>query len=408
VRRGNVLGRGLALRCRDARPVTCGVYLIEVATVTSLVYGPRVSEGPSAASNALYTRENNIDAIRLALALIVIFSHSYSLAGQAANEPLFVFTKGQTTLGTVAVDFFFVLSGFLVSVSFVRARGVADYLRRRFLRIYPGYFAAALFTLVLVAIINAGLPAGLRWDQLVLRLIDPGSLPCKDCFAGNALPSAINGSLWTLRYEIRCYVFVVLVGLLGCFRTRQAFLVGITAAGWFLFSAIDLGVVQLPKVPQVVLLTLGQPEHWPELFAYFAFGTLASVLLRRVNVPMAVGWPIAAIAVLVALARLGHGFEPALVPLGSYCLYWVAAHPKLRLHGFAKYGDFSYGTYVYAFPVQQAFVHLFPGIAPLTLTFAAAGCTLPLAVLSWRYIEKPAIGLAKRWSVSPRASAELA
>lgn len=97
-------------------------------------------------------RRNNLDFVRLFLAILVIYSHSYPLAlGTEKTEPLLLLTHGQTTFGTVAVDCFFILSGFLISHSFIHTKSLLSYFRKRVYRIYPAFIISTLFCAFLVA-----------------------------------------------------------------------------------------------------------------------------------------------------------------------------------------------------------------------------------------------------------------
>ena len=103
-------------------------------------------------------RENNFDFIRLFLAVLVIFSHSYPLGtgSELAGADFNILTKGQVTGGHLAVDLFFIISGFLITASFERSKSIATYLKKRFLRIYPGFVVAMLFGLVIVLPASGG------------------------------------------------------------------------------------------------------------------------------------------------------------------------------------------------------------------------------------------------------------
>jgi peptidoglycan/LPS O-acetylase OafA/YrhL len=99
--------------------------------------------------NVSHGWENNIDLLRLVLAALVIFSHSYPLLH--VPEPVRLATRGQRSAGELAVDGFFILSGFLIARSWQSSRGLGDYLRRRVFRIYPGFLVAILFSGLIAA-----------------------------------------------------------------------------------------------------------------------------------------------------------------------------------------------------------------------------------------------------------------
>ena len=174
-------------------------------------------------------RQNNFDFIRMAAALMVMFSHSYPLTtGDNDSEPLFMLTKCQTDFGVAAVNIFFIVSGFLVSQSLMRKKSLADYFRARALRIFP-----ALIVMILLLVFVAGpvlttlsLHAYFSnqhtWHYLTLMYVfnnDVQSLP--GVFENNPFHHVVNGSLWTIRYELTCYIALPAIVLL--FRKQLIF-----------------------------------------------------------------------------------------------------------------------------------------------------------------------------------------
>ena len=159
--------------------------------------------------------KNNFDTLRLFLAALVLFSHSYPLAGVNALEPIVVLTRGQVNGGGIAVDGFFVISGYLVTSSWLSTGSTDKFLRKRILRIYPG-FLAALAASFAVAILFS--PAPLTYasgvvlnSELVVRgvlLLSYGALDNNAAFPNNPFPHAVNGWLWTLQPELFCYLIV--------------------------------------------------------------------------------------------------------------------------------------------------------------------------------------------------------
>ena len=118
--------------------------------------GARYSRGPEMRSMASNTAkghdQNNLDFLRLFFALIVIFSHSFAISkGADSLDPLARWTRGESTFGEAAVAFFFIVSGFLISGSWLRSSSASQYLKRRFLRIFPGYICAAAASVFVVA-----------------------------------------------------------------------------------------------------------------------------------------------------------------------------------------------------------------------------------------------------------------
>ena len=158
------------------------------------------------------TDSNNFDLLRLILALLVIYSHSYILGtGFGANEPLSAMTHGQVDWGAIAVNGFFFISGYLITSSYERSKSLFNYLRKRIFRIYPGFIGATLFDIFVVLPLSSG--HLVRLDLLhtnlhckVSRLQPLRVLISRALSRPNPFPGVINGSLWTIRPEFLCSV----------------------------------------------------------------------------------------------------------------------------------------------------------------------------------------------------------
>jgi peptidoglycan/LPS O-acetylase OafA/YrhL len=334
--------------------------------------------------------KNSLNAIRLVLAAMVIVSHSWWLGGYGP-EP----QPGGVKLGTWAVIAFFGISGYLITQSRVQARTAASYARARFLRIYPGLIVCVAVVAFFIAPVVAGV-TGRRFawldallyfatnlsagtPQVALAGI-PGSLD------GLPDPRLWNGPLWTLFWEILCYVLIgVLFGLFRAELARLA-LLSLFILGSAVVFAVDAGWVAPPTRydwPLVPVLT-------------FLAGSLAYLFRDRIPAsPAAVG----ICAVLVA-GITAVGFAPSLIHL-PLCILLVAGSLQLPLAAVGSRYDISYGVYIYGWPVQQALASLGVHNAVPALVFSGAALLLvaPLAWLSCRYVEGP----ARRWRRSKDA-----
>ena len=162
---------------------------------------------------------NNFAAIRLAMALSVLVSHSWWLAtGQSALEPLHAWT--QHTLGEHAVQVFFFLSGVVVAQSLFKSGSLLDFLAARVLRIFPALIACVLLTAVVLGpLVSAGSLGAYFADRGWLAYIaktlslSTGSAPLPGVFADVPVKGLVNLSLWTLKYEVTCYAALALFGL---------------------------------------------------------------------------------------------------------------------------------------------------------------------------------------------------
>lgn len=328
---------------------------------------------------------NNFDFLRFFLAALVIFSHSYPLFyGSKDWEPLYRLSGGQVETGAVAVDGFFVISGFLIAQSWIRGRGLTDFVKKRFLRIYPGFAIALLFCILVVGpLAGVNLATYFRnqatfrffWSPLLLWNVLIG-LP--GAFLHNPFPAAVNGSLWTIPYELKCYAMVAMLGLLGMYRRREAVLALFLIA----FSFYNLE----PYLHLRHFHALLDREYLPRLITFYLAGVVA--FLYQDELPHS-RW-LLAVSLLALAMSLRAGLSLTLPIFGSYLLLYTAFSKSLRLENFGRRGDISYGVYLYAFPVQQLLVQRWQhSLNPLTLFLLALPCTCLLATFSWRCVEQP-------------------
>jgi peptidoglycan/LPS O-acetylase OafA/YrhL len=209
-------------------------------------------------------------------------------------------------------------------------------------------------------------------------------------FTRNPVRDAVNGSLWTLQPEVQMYGLLLLLGVIAAvggtwLSRRRAMLVGIG-----MVAVITWGWARHGDLAGQAL----EPSSLARLAPYFGLGALL-YLMRRV-VPSTVLLP--ATASIIAIGLRGTPlFAPAFAVAVALSTVWLAYARLGPLKRWGRYGDFSYGLYIYAFPVQQTLVALFPGWGRSEHFPAAYAATLLCAVLSWRFIEAPALSLKKRF-----------
>jgi peptidoglycan/LPS O-acetylase OafA/YrhL len=348
---------------------------------------------------------NNFDFLRLFLAGLVLFSHSfqalYGTAGLYQREWVWRLTRGQATAGEIAVDGFFILSGFLITHSWLSSRGFFDYLRKRVLRIYPAYLLVAVVCLLVFGPLAADdgrayLAGWHGWGLYGLRALALKRLDLEGVLSGVPYPGMINASTWTICYEFGFYLGVAFLGALGVLQRRAVVLalfvgsIGLHAAGrhWpayfprreFCFHA----VIPVPLAPQ-----------WLRLAPFFLAGV--TFYLYRDQVARSRQFLLLSLGLLALCAVTGRGLEPALAVFGTYVLFFVAFSGRLGLSKFGRRGDLSYGLYLYAYPIQQLLV-LYAGrfLNVYTLTALAFPLACGCAWVSWHAIEAPCLRLKGR------------
>jgi peptidoglycan/LPS O-acetylase OafA/YrhL len=331
-------------------------------------------------------RDNNIQLLRFLAAAAVMLFHCYALTSHWTDEPLWRLAP-EFNLGALGVRVFFVVSGFLVTQSWDVRRRLDQFVVARALRIYPALVVATLGTIALAAL-SSTLPAtaffahpqtGDYFWRTALGIEVHDRLP--GAFAKNPFPNAVNGSLWTLPIELRLYLLIAVAGVIGLVTRRALWLVAVIALiGTMVALRGDvLRVLPGPDAAAVIELTL-----------LFALGSLAYAW--RDVLPLSLVAALAAIA-LVAWNPGGAARGVLFAPLLTYIVLVLAYHPWIRWRLPNRAGDYSYGLYVYAFPIQQTVVQRAGVLEPLALFAYAFPVVLILAMLSWHAMERPALGL---------------
>lgn len=312
--------------------------------------------------------ENNYDLMRLIFALFVIVSHSFALLGHA--EP----TLWGRTLGAISVHGFFVLSGFLIADSYVRKPIPLRFTVNRALRIIPALVVALIVSKIV-------------------------SYMC-DGFRENPVPYISNGPIWTLTWEVVCYSLVVLFGLMGVLTS--AAMPVVFFVGWMLYviNIHDPSAMYVAIFPMMMMFLSGafirvarglvnlRAMALPSviLLAIFSTPWIYDPLLDVIRENIVFLWgPTVSNAQVAGLIYLAT-FPFIIAFLGS------VVRPVIVLKD-----DISYGVYVFAWPVSQTIVHLsqvqgwglnVPGLLALTVVVV-----VPIAYLSWRWVEQPFLRL---------------
>lgn len=331
-------------------------------------------------------QNNALNAWRLILASGVILEHSWPLTGRRLHGPI------QQLMDQVWVDGFFVISGFLITASWIRDPRVRDYALARGLRIFPGLWVCVAVIAFVIAPISVAIQGGSVRDLMfsaapieyvlnnaVLNVYHAGIAGTP---RGVPWPAVWDGPLWTLIFELICYVAVAVAGMAGALNRRWPAPV-VFAVAVAVSALVGYPVFEIEAVPQMI--------------ARFAVVFAAGAVIHQYRDKIPARWSlVAASAVIVVVAGL---YVPnyrvvAALPL-AYAVIVSGAlirnkHLRLRT-------DLSYGVYIYAWPMEQLLVICGLGfLSPIPFTIVAALATLPLAALSWFVVEKRALALKSR------------
>ncbi|MHB1486380.1 MAG: acyltransferase family protein [Acidimicrobiales bacterium] len=347
--------------------------------------------------------------LRFVFAILVLVDHSFDLGGFHHHlDPMWQWTLGQESLAGFAVGGFFVISGFLITRSYMTARSTGNFMWRRFLRIFPGFWACLLVTAFVLAPLVWWHQHGSLWGfaraprgalgyvthnfWLWMHQYDIAGLLANTPYYQFSHSLAFDGSLWTLLYEFKCYLGVAVLGLAGILRRQRVVVLGLAASLWVIQAVITLAASSAAKGDPV----LGNPQLI-RLTLFFSTGAVMWLYAERIVMSKS----LAAFAAGALVFSLRSHLYYAVGELAfAYLVMWLAT--VLPLTRFDARGDFSYGIYIYAFPVEQMLsAWKFYRVGFAGYLAVALVATMALAVASWFLIERPFLSL-KKLSLSPR------
>lgn len=338
------------------------------------------------------SHKNNFGFLRLLFAYLVILSHSPELIdGNSSRELLHQLTDN-LTFGVLAVDSFFIISGYLICQSFVHSTNLKSFLFKRILRIYPAFVAIWIISILLIVPLAGGwhLLNNLSifdWARMIVKIFALSQPHVNDfLFVEHIKP--LNGSMWTIRYEFMCYLIIPIIALIGL-NKRNAVLIlilsislniytRVTGIDWVIQSPIPFSLFIFTRLLSAFMIGICFYQYrerlmWNNKISLFCFTLLTFCLFNP------------------QFAELG------LIIFGSYLLFNFAFNfNNSFIQKIGTENDISYGVYLHAWPVQGLFIQSFSNINPWILTVITI-CTVSITgYLSWIWIEKPFLLMKKR------------
>lgn len=322
---------------------------------------------------------NAFTMMRWILASTVMFSHGWDLTQAERGLDPSVAILG-LPVSRLAVLLFFSLSGYLV-VGGLLKRGVGRFLKNRALRLAPGLWVMLIVVPVGLWLLFGTTPAADFFTHpetrsYVLRnaLLMGGAYTLPGIFGGWPIP-AVNGSLWTIPYEVRCYIALAILAAVGLGQPR-----------WRLTAVIGFGIAIHLALPEDLWPVLVQSRRLG--FAFF-LGVLAWIWRERLPLSGPLAIVGAVVALIVPPESAAH--LPIMQVTFGYLIIVAAFRLPPAIKSFSQsLPDYSYGIYIYAFPAQQAALG-FGATDPVANILLGLALTLPLAAASWHLIEKPAL-----------------
>jgi peptidoglycan/LPS O-acetylase OafA/YrhL len=352
---------------------------------------------------------NNFDLLRLVGALAVLFAHSFALTRTVQPQPL------NFDWGSFGVTVFFSISGFLIARSWAFEPKLVPFFLKRALRLWPALVASLLVCALVLGPLVTTLPFRAYIDDPSTKafVLQNATLqtyyPLPGVFTDVVYPGAVNGSLWTLPLEFKAYCFVAVLGLLGLLRPRFRLLmipVAVLVAALMLKDVRDavpganhaVAMLNTIQATPAASYQASIGAYAVQLGPFVAFVIGAGLFAAARWVP--VRWTIGAVVTAVWMVCLFRGSTEVIQTSTAWALPYLVLLLAYRTHRFvrwpARLGDYSYGLYVWAFPVQQTVSKVLEPTSGWVMFAVALPATAVLAVLSWHLVESPALKLKDR------------
>lgn len=349
---------------------------------------------------------NGFGALRLIFASMVVLAHTPELIDGNRSRELLTRLFGTISFGELAVNCFFIVSGYLISASYLNSSDAGSYLSKRVARIYPGFIVAFAICAFVVAPLGGAIPhfdvRSLGRLMIDCLLLQPPAIAT--AFSGSPYPM-LNGSLWTIAYEFRCYLLVIALGFLGILR-RGHWLLALTVICLILTCVVPVpdAVAWHPtpvasnagfySLTDLRITAIGSPRQEFRLLAAFLAGATFYAYRSTIQFtnPLLM---VAAVGFVASLFSASLAIAGTIV-FGAYLIFAVAEKSGSGiLSRINNENDVSYGLYLYAWPVTKLLHWYVPSLSLPVMIIATWLIALVLGWASWLTIEKPVMQLMR-------------
>jgi peptidoglycan/LPS O-acetylase OafA/YrhL len=330
---------------------------------------------------------NNFDFLRFFGAVLVIFSHCYPLLfGINPNrEPFVPLNYSGINLGDIGVIIFFVISGYLITLSWKRDPFIRNFFVKRILRIYPGFIVVVLGASFILGPIVTNLTIfeyfkNFNYVKFLYNFLLLSQVNLPGVFQNNPFPNSVNGSLWILIWEFKMYILTALLGFFSLLNKKvMTLLIIFYALVWYPWQ------MKLFFVDNNILNNILSP--FP---LYFLIGSFLALRDKktydyRIAILLLIFWILTLKSII---------FVPLTFIALPYIILTIAYSKIPLINKFGIFGDFSYGLYIFAFPIQQMIVMIAEtSLTIFTFFISSFFITFGFAIASWRMIESKALKL---------------
>lgn len=328
------------------------------------------------------TRLNNFNLLRFVFALLVILSHAPELTDGNRSREILTSIFHTISFGEMAVDGFFLLSGYLIVQSWIRLPKALPFFIKRILRIYPGFIVATCVCIFIVGPMASDQYA--YFSQVKVADVFLNSLLLQPPFSPSVFVgtkyAALNGAMWTIGYEFMCYLIVILLGIIGAIRNRWV---------WLLIT-ITIALT-------ILLRNMGYATAFyfylmpPEL-AYFFFTGGSFYLFRdKFNFKFK-SQLLFLMTTILLLGMFSTNYVIFILGIaGGVFMFNFSLRQISWLLGFNKLPDISYGIYLYGWPIQKLYLWYYPLMSPWILFIVSGITSLFFGLMSWYIIENPCL-----------------
>jgi len=323
------------------------------------------------------------DYLRIGLAVALLVGHSIIRSTGSAEVDRALWSGPYRFLPAAILPMFFALSGFLVAGSLARTR-LHQFIALRALRLVPAFAVEVTLSALILGASLTALPLGEyltspELGQYFGNTVGLVHFTLPGVFESNPVPRLVNFQLWTVPFELECYLALVMLTLATALRDRRAF---VTIVVFFLLAATAWSFLFSPISPF---------DHVPGRVLVISFLAGVSLHLYRDIVRYSPVIGFAATIAAAALLQIPNTSYLAAFPV-AYMIVWLGLKRPSKI----PFGDLSYGVYLFHFPIEQSVMLLFPVGSWWRLTLMALPPTVVCAWLSWRLVERPLLSRKKQ------------